>query len=292
MDTKHIRYFCTVYEMRSINKAAKQLYISPQGLSKIIGQLEVELGAELFVRTKQGMVPTEAGSYFYKYSRNIFYKLEELEYGIRKMQDREKKLRIGFSCGTLNIFDLHAVRDLAKEFSDFDIEWEENNNQSIVDKIIKNELDIAFTIGDYVPDDLKKFPVYCTDAKAIVYKGHPFYDRGKINIGELKTELLITLNEKFYVYHELIRRCHDFGFSPDIIAKTMESPLIYRFVKEKYGIGIDVDIHKDQMLTDDLRQIPIEEGFVWNVQMICKEEKSDGYPIESLHCYFKSALKK
>lgn len=291
METKHIRYFCTVYEQQSINKAAKQLYISPQGLSKIIGQLEAELHAELFLRTKQGMIPTETGTYFYKYSRNIFYKLEELEYGIRRIRDREKKMMIGFSCGTLNLFDFHVVRDLSKEFPDFHVQWEEDNNQGIISKVMKGELDLAFVIGDHIPEELERFPMYSATPQAIVYEGHPFYEREKICIRDLKEEPLITLNEKFHTYHELLRRCHDFGFSPNIIARTMESPLIYRFVKEKHGIGIDVDIHSDHAFSMGLRQVPITEAFVWNIQMIYRKEKADGYPMEPLCRCFRKALK-
>lgn len=291
METKHIRYFCTVYELQSMNKAAKQLYISPQGLSKIIGQLEAELNAELFFRTKQGVIPTEVGTYFYQYSRSIFYKLEELEYGIRKIRDREKKMMIGFSCGTLNIFDFHVVRELSKDFPDFRVQWEEDNNQSIINKVMKGELDLALVIGDHIPGELCQYHIYSAVPQAVVYEGHSFYHKKQIYIYELKEEPLITLNEKFHTYHELIRRCHDFGFSPNIIAKIMESPLIYRFVKEKHGIGIDVNIHADQAFAEGLRQIPIAEGFTWNIRMIFKQEKSDGYPMEALYGYFKNALK-
>ncbi len=42
MDTKDLRCFCRVYEERGINQAAKQLFISPQGLSRIIAKLEAE----------------------------------------------------------------------------------------------------------------------------------------------------------------------------------------------------------------------------------------------------------
>lgn len=292
MDTKHIHYFCTVYELQSINKAARQLYISPQGLSKIIGHLESELGADLFFRTKQGMLPTEAGTHFYKYSRSIFFKLEELKYGIRNIQNREKKLMIGFSCGTLNLFHFSIVRNLPKVFPSFHIQWEEDNNTGIMNKIMENTLDVAFVIGDPVPDELQKLYVFSSTPHAIVYEGHPFYDKEVLTIEDLKEQPLIILNEKFHTYHELIRRCHDFGFSPDIIAKTMESSLIYQFVKEKYGIGIDVDIHNDQTIRSGLRQIPVAEAFHWNVYMVYKEEKCDTYPIESLYLSFKNALRK
>ena len=58
MDTKDIRCFCRVYEERGINQAAKQLFITPQGLSRIITKLEAELQTTLFERSVRGLCPT------------------------------------------------------------------------------------------------------------------------------------------------------------------------------------------------------------------------------------------
>ena len=78
----------------------------------------------------------------------------------------------------------------------------------------------------------------------LVYSEHPYYDRKEISIEDLKQQKLISLNEKYFIYHSLNQRCQDFGFSPDIVIHTMESSLIYRFCQQKMGIGIDADIKK------------------------------------------------
>ena len=57
MDTKDIRGFIRSFELRSINKAAGDLFISPQGLGKAINRLEAELGVMLFDRTPNGLLP-------------------------------------------------------------------------------------------------------------------------------------------------------------------------------------------------------------------------------------------
>ena len=59
MNTKILKCFQTVYEEKNLGRAARRLYITPQGLSKNIRQLEEELGSSLFLRTAQGMEPTE-----------------------------------------------------------------------------------------------------------------------------------------------------------------------------------------------------------------------------------------
>ncbi|CBK74932.1 Transcriptional regulator [Butyrivibrio fibrisolvens 16/4] len=71
MDVKDIRSFMECYETRSINKAAKSLYISPQGLGKLLDRLEHELRIQLFDRTKQGLVPTEAGVFYTIKARSL-----------------------------------------------------------------------------------------------------------------------------------------------------------------------------------------------------------------------------
>lgn len=53
------------------------MFITPQGLSKIIHQLEGVLGADLFERSSNGMRPTESGTYFYENSRLMLDKLDE-----------------------------------------------------------------------------------------------------------------------------------------------------------------------------------------------------------------------
>ena len=54
MNTKILKCFQAVYEEKSLGKAARRLYITPQGLSKNIRQLEEELGASLFFAPPRG----------------------------------------------------------------------------------------------------------------------------------------------------------------------------------------------------------------------------------------------
>ena len=71
MNTKTLTEFQAVYENQSIHKAARQLFITPQGLGKNIRQLEEELHTQLFERTKQGFCLQPADGFFIK-SQQIF----------------------------------------------------------------------------------------------------------------------------------------------------------------------------------------------------------------------------
>lgn len=64
MHIEHLYYFLDVANTLSISQSAKDLYISPQGLSQAIKSLEKEYDTKLFDRTKNGFVLTSEGEKF------------------------------------------------------------------------------------------------------------------------------------------------------------------------------------------------------------------------------------
>ena len=272
MDTKDLRCFRHVYEERSINQAAKQLFITPQGLSRIIAKLEGELQTELFKRTPMGMIPTESGQYFYEQSLEILYRLDDLKLQVMKISQKEKIFKIGFSCGVLNIFPLEKFQELSEKFPDMIFEWKESENKETIKQLKNGSIDLAFVIGNIAKEELVSETIYESGMTALVYQDHPYYDRESISIKDLEKEPLISLNEKYFIYHSLNQRCQDFGFSPNIVINTMESSLIYRFCKEKMGIGIDADIHHDQNLLEPLHKILIIDAIPWKISLVYKEK--------------------
>lgn len=275
INTKDIRYFWRVYEERSINKAAKQLFITPQGLSKLINNLEEELDTKLFTRSPKGMIPTESGKYLYENCLPLLNKLEEIQIGLHKLKEKKPKLHIGFSCGALNVFDFKKLEEYKKKYKDIEIKWEEADNETIKKLIDNGSIDIGFVIGEITNTNLWSKELYSKNLNAIVYEGHPFYKKDKLSIQDLKNEPLITLNEKFYCYHSLIQRCRDFDFTPSISIKTMESQLIYQFCKQHIGIGIDVNIHENYKSYESLKLIEIYDSIPWKICMITKNNRKE-----------------
>lgn len=53
MDIRDLKVFQMIAFEKSVSKAAKKLYMTPQGVSKILKNLETEMGSQLFVRDKR-----------------------------------------------------------------------------------------------------------------------------------------------------------------------------------------------------------------------------------------------
>lgn len=66
MNVKDLEFYQLVCEQKSITKAARLLYMTPQGLSKIMKNIETELEVTLLNRTAAGITLTTAGQYLFE----------------------------------------------------------------------------------------------------------------------------------------------------------------------------------------------------------------------------------
>ncbi|WP_259673832.1 LysR family transcriptional regulator [Rhizobium sp. NZLR1] len=70
MELRHLRYFIAVAEEGSLTVAAeKRLHTAQPSLSRQLRDLELEVGAELFIRNARGITLTPAGSAFLDHAR-------------------------------------------------------------------------------------------------------------------------------------------------------------------------------------------------------------------------------
>ena len=69
METKLIEYIITIAKHKSISKAADELYLTQSALNQQLLKLERELGAPLFVRTRNHWELTDIGKLYEERSR-------------------------------------------------------------------------------------------------------------------------------------------------------------------------------------------------------------------------------
>lgn len=69
LNINQVRYFISAVERGSFSAAAADHYITAQGMSKAIADLEHEIGLQLLVRKNRGVEPTEFGAKFYEQAK-------------------------------------------------------------------------------------------------------------------------------------------------------------------------------------------------------------------------------
>ena len=71
MDIKVCRYFITLAQTKSYAKAARELYLTTQGLSTSIKRLEATMGVPLISNETGSLELTEYGKIFYHRARTM-----------------------------------------------------------------------------------------------------------------------------------------------------------------------------------------------------------------------------
>lgn len=79
MNIEHLEYILEIYKSKSINNAAKKLFISQPRLSLVLKGVEEDLGYPIFMRSNRGIQPTELGSEFIKVAERIYQEYQNLK---------------------------------------------------------------------------------------------------------------------------------------------------------------------------------------------------------------------
>lgn len=74
-----LEVFCEVVELRSVTRAAEQLFVAQPVVSSHVKSLEERIGAKLLRRRSNRMVPTEAGEAVYAWAKDVLIRSREVE---------------------------------------------------------------------------------------------------------------------------------------------------------------------------------------------------------------------
>ena len=112
MELRDLRFFCLTAELGSVTRAAEELGVSQPFVTKVIHQLEEELGILIFERTNKGITLTDEGREFITYARKAV-----AQYGIledRYLAGDHKKERFSVSTQHYN-FAIRAFTDMIRQ---------------------------------------------------------------------------------------------------------------------------------------------------------------------------------
>lgn len=117
------RIFYVVATVGNITKASQELNISQPAVTKQIKSLEAQLGGDLFIRTKRGVILTENGRAIYNYIKqamNCFNNAELQFSNLKKLETGV--IKIGISTALARLFLMKYLDRFHKEYPNIAIQ--------------------------------------------------------------------------------------------------------------------------------------------------------------------------
>lgn len=190
-----LKYAITVAGERSLNDAAKKLYISQPSLSSAIHSLEKEIGIDIFVRSKNGITLTTAGSEFIGYAKSVMEQYEILDAKYISQVNQKKQFSVSMQHYT---FAVNAFVELVRQYGmdEYEFEVHETKTYEIIDNVKnhKSEIGILY-LNDYNRNVMTKIfsesglnfvPLFECGIYVYMWKGHPLAKQAEISLEELE----------------------------------------------------------------------------------------------------------
>ena len=217
MTLQQLRYVIQAADSRSMNEAAKALYISQPSLSGAIKELEKEIGIELFKRSSHGTVLTPEGEEFLGYARQVTDQYQLLENRYVYRTKGKKKFSVSMQHYS---FAVKAFVELVKQFGMDEYEfavYETRTYDVLMDvKNFKSELGILYrndfnakVLNKLMKDNNLEFhDLFSCGTYVYLWKEHPLADKTEITMEELKEYPCLSFeqggNNSFYFAEEFL----------------------------------------------------------------------------------------
>lgn len=239
MDIRHLKYFMEVARQKSFTRAAEILNVSQSAISKMVKDMEQELGVFLFNRSSKYIQLTDTGETFLRHTQEVVALFDNLIQEVEKTSQLDKgKITIGLPPITGSTRFAHLLGKFKKKFPNIAIELFEYGSKTIEREIQNGSIDIGVIcnlpdISAYHAITLSNDPLW-----VIVSPENPLSKLAEVNLASLRNEQFVMFREDFSLHQNIVCECLAVGFQPQIIFETSQRELMTQIVATNLGIAL------------------------------------------------------
>ena len=160
MDLRQLRYFAAIMEHGTLTQAAVHLRVAGSALSHHLGNLEAELGAQLFERRARGMEPTAAGYRLHEHARAILKAFAAAEADIRQSGGKiSGTVSIGMAYSAVKAIGVDLATRVLSDYPDVELALSESLSGATLVHLMASEVDLALVYNPPADAALRTRPV-------------------------------------------------------------------------------------------------------------------------------------
>jgi DNA-binding transcriptional LysR family regulator len=220
-----LRYFHEVARLGSIRRAADLLHVAPSAVSRQIAQLEADLDAVLFFRSKAGVALTNAGETYWRQTRRVMLDLANARQSLDDMRGlRRGEVRIHVIEGLVSDWLPRLVSEFRKLYPGIRFLIRSTSTDQIIAALLEHEADIGLTFNAPPRDEIQNIEEYVEPVSCLVSPDHRFAYETQLKISQLIDEPM-ALAESSFGLRQLIERAfqrYRSEFEPAITTNSLE----------------------------------------------------------------------
>jgi DNA-binding transcriptional LysR family regulator len=238
-DLTDLNLFRHVVEAGSITHGADRSNLALAAASTRIRKMELAFGAELLVRGRQGVTPTQAGRTLLLHARAILAQTEKLNEDLTPYaRGLAGQVRVLSNTNALTEFLPETLSSFLTAYPDISVDLEERLSDEIVGLIADGTGDIGIVAGTVDFGTLHTFPFRSDRFVLVVGKGHPLAARARIGFAEVLDYDMVGLDRASAIQRFLAEKANRIGRPLRLRVQLRSFDAICRLVECNVGVGI------------------------------------------------------
>ena len=239
MDLRPLRYFVEVVRHRSFTRAAELLHISQPSISKMIRNLEEELGAVLLDRSARGVALTDAGQVVYARAQQVISGLEDLTTELNDLAGLVRgTVRVGMPPMVGVSFFPHVIAAFHAQHPKVRIRLYEFGAKHVEQAVAEGALDLGIALLPVDEELFETFPFVEERLRLVVHPEHPLAGRPDVTMRELDRQDFILFREDFALHDRILRAFQQAGAEPEVVCESSQWDFIGEMVAANLGVAL------------------------------------------------------
>lgn len=236
MEIRDLRFFCLTAEMEHVTKAAEKLGVAQPFLTKVISQMEKEVGVPLFDNVGRKIKLNRYGEVLYSHAKKILVELDNLRDDMDNLIDRQSRT-------------IRILMNTEFNYSDLFIEYKQLHPNVLLSTAFATREDIANALrigeadfgvcspplNDDAAKNIKTDVVFEEHACALLPPGHPLLSKESLTFEDMEGMNLITTTRNSALRINLQPFLDKYNYNPNIIFESNDFNLIIKAVMSGMG---------------------------------------------------------
>jgi len=193
---KSFSIFKALFENGTASKTAKILGITQSGVSRSLSMLEKNIGFDLFIREKKGLIATPEAKELYKEVLRLMHHLEETKHSILALREfGVSRFRVAAIPGLAFGYIPKVVSKIIEINPKLNVYFDILSSNEIIHAVESGSFDVGFVTLPVQSKQLKVEPFIETQAVCVVPKQHPLAALENIKLEDLQGCNLLIPNQ-------------------------------------------------------------------------------------------------
>lgn len=203
-----LEYLLALDEHRHFVKAAEACFVTQPTLSMQIKKLEDELNVKLFDRSRQPVMPTDAGVMIIAQARKIVNETRKIENILLELKGEIKgELVIGIIPTISQYLMPYLISRISSKYPQLRLKVKEIFTEEIILRLQKDQLDVGIVATPLGEDGLVEKPLFYEKFRIYMHPGHMHYKSANISAAQLLEDKLWLLSEGNCFRNQSINLC-------------------------------------------------------------------------------------